>query len=61
MTGPLQQMGHDLEEMIDAVSDWSVDLLRRTHGDLLIMAAQRDIEGATDWRDLSKATRFTNE
>jgi hypothetical protein len=43
----------DLAALIEAASDWQVDLLRRRAGDMadaLDRAAMRDIESARDWR-----------
>ena len=57
MTGPLSAIGHAWEELVDHVADWSVDLLRRTAGEMaagLDRAAQRDIEGAREWRNLAR-------
>lgn len=64
MTGPLSAIGHAWEDFADHVADWSVDLLRRTAGDMadaLDRAARRDIEGASDWRDLNpKEDRYAS-
>lgn len=64
MTGPYAKFGRDLDELNDFVADWCVDLLRRGHALLshgYDQAAQRDVEGAPEWRDLSKTSRFPNE
>ena len=56
MTGRLSDLGQDWAELADHIADWSVDLLRRARDQLaggIDRAAMRDIEGATDWRDLS--------
>jgi hypothetical protein len=64
VTGPYAQIGQALDVLNEVVADWSVDLLRRqsellSHG--YDHAAQRDIEGARDWHDLARPTRFPNE
>lgn len=44
--------------MIDNTADWAVDLLRRTAAEMghaLDQAAQRDVEGCQEWRDLSNS------
>jgi hypothetical protein len=60
MTGPLSTASRQLEELIDSTTDWAVDLLARTGDDMaaaLDHAAMRDVEGATEWRDLSSTNR----
>ncbi|MER8616000.1 hypothetical protein NKG99_03965 [Mesorhizobium sp. M1409] len=61
MTGPLSTASRQLEELVDSTSDWAVELLRRTAEDLagaLDHASMRDVEGATEWRDLNSNRRF---
>ncbi len=62
MTGPLSTASRALEEMVDVTADWVVDLLRRAGGDLadaIDRTAMQDIEGATEWRNLtSKEPRY---
>jgi len=55
MTGLLANLGQEWNDLADHIADWSVDLLRRARDELaggIDRAAMRDIEGATDWRDL---------
>lgn len=64
MTGPLSSFGNDLQDLADRIADWSVDMLRRASTELgsgLDRSAQRDIEGASEWRDLSTNRRFRDE
>lgn len=62
MTGLLSTASRALEDMIDSTADWAVELLRRTAADMghaLDQAAQRDVEGVHEWRDLkSKENRY---
>ncbi|MGX9145909.1 hypothetical protein [Mesorhizobium sp. 128a] len=61
MTGPLSTASRQLEELVDSTSDWAVDLLRRTADDMaeaLDAAAMRDVEGAAEWRNLGKESRY---
>ncbi|TIT40831.1 MAG: hypothetical protein E5W76_15425 [Mesorhizobium sp.] len=56
MTGPLSNASRQLEELVDVTADWAADLLRRTAtdmGDTLDREAMRDVEGATEWRNLA--------
>lgn len=55
MTGPLASFGKEWAAFIDELADQQVALLRRTSSDMadaLDRAAQRDVEGAREWRDL---------
>ena len=55
MTGRLSDLGQDWTALADHIADWSVDLLRRARDELaggIDRTARRDIEGASDWRDL---------
>lgn len=61
MTGPLASINRALAEFVDGVTDWQVDLLRRTATDMadaLDRAAMRDVEGDREWRD-AKAKRWS--
>jgi hypothetical protein len=61
MTGPLSTASRQLEELVDSTTDWAVELLRRSADDMaaaLDDAAMRDVEGATEWRDLNSDRRF---
>lgn len=64
MKGPLSEISLALEEMIDGTADLTSDVLRRTAGQLAEgydQAAQRDIEGARDWRNLTtKEDRYAS-
>jgi len=56
MTGPLAAFNKACAEFIDELADQQVALLRRTSSDMadaLDRAAQRDVEGAREWRDLT--------
>ncbi len=56
MIGPLADIGDGWVKLADHIADWSVDLLRRARDELaggIDRAAMRDVEGATEWRDLS--------
>lgn len=55
MTGPLAAFGKAWAEFINELADHQVALLRRTSSDMadaLDHAAQRDVEGSREWRDL---------
>lgn len=61
MTGLLSTASRALEEMIDSTADWASELLRRTAADMghaLDQAAQRDVEGADEWRNLQSDRRY---
>ncbi|TJV51133.1 MAG: hypothetical protein E5Y01_16220 [Mesorhizobium sp.] len=65
MTGPLSALSRALDEMVDTTTDWAVDLLRRSAGemaDAIDRSAMLDIEGATDrrsdWRCLQSLGRY---
>ncbi|MES0168218.1 hypothetical protein NKJ87_19885 [Mesorhizobium sp. M0027] len=61
MTGRLSTASRHLEELVDAIADWSIDLLRRAAGDMAAAidhAAMRDVEGAREWRDLNSNRGF---
>lgn len=64
MTGPLSGLGRSWDEMVDQTLAFHGDLLRRAAcemADALDRAAMRDIEGAKDWRDLTrKETRYAS-
>jgi len=56
MTGPLARLGPMWDDLADRVTDWQVDLLRRKASELstgLDAAAQRDVEGSAEWRNLN--------
>lgn len=56
MTRPFAAFGIAWSELVDALADSQVDLLRRTHSKMataLDRAAMRDVEGARDWRDVT--------
>ncbi|RWH31634.1 hypothetical protein [Mesorhizobium sp.] len=56
MTGPLGTASRALEELVDVTTDWTVDILRRVAAEMghaLDRDAMRDVEGATEWRDLA--------
>lgn len=64
MRSCLSDFGRDWQGLTDHIADWSVDLLRRAASELghgLDHDAQRDIEGARDWRDLTSIRGFPNE
>jgi hypothetical protein len=64
MTGPLADLGRGWTDLAEHIADWSVDLLRRACVELargIDQAAMHDIEGATDWRDLSLNGRYLDE
>ena len=53
MTGHLTAASRMLDELVDGTLAFQADLLRRTAGEMaaaLDRAAQRDIEGAQEWR-----------
>jgi len=55
MTGLLSDLGDNWADLADHIADWSADLLRRAHAQLadgIDRAAQLEIEGARDWRNL---------
>ncbi|PWJ93560.1 hypothetical protein C8D77_101239 [Mesorhizobium loti] len=61
MTGSLSTASRQLEELIDSTSDWAAELLRRTADDMagaLDLAAMRDVESATEWRNPTADRRF---
>lgn len=61
MKGPLSEISLALEEMIDGSADLQADVLRRVAGWMsegYDRAAQRDVEGAEDWRDLNSKGRY---
>jgi len=66
MTGPLARLGLDWDDLADRMADWQADLLRRAAQELshgIDLAAQRDVEGAGEWRDLigNRRNRYANE
>lgn len=53
MTGHLTTAGRLLDDLVDGTLAFQADLLRRTAGEMarvLDQAAQRDVEGAQEWR-----------
>lgn len=57
MSGHLTTASRALEEMIDSAATFQADLLRRLASlmeDDFDRAAQRDVEGASDWRELNR-------
>lgn len=51
----LADIGQAWDAMLDGLADSQVDLLRRKHSEMaaaLDRAAMRDVEGATEWRNL---------
>ncbi len=64
MKGPLSEISLALEEMIDGSADLQADVLRRVAGWMsegYDQAAQRDVEGARDWRNLTtKEERYAS-
>lgn len=60
MTGPLAEIGATWQALDDMLADFQTDMLRRTASqmaDALDRAAQQDVEGVRDWRDLSTARK----
>ncbi len=57
MTSPLSALGREWDALADGVADWQVELLRAAARQLSLgydLAAQRDVEGAREWRDLTR-------
>lgn len=61
MISPLATLGKAWDEFADGVTDWQVDLLRRTAVELSHdTAARRAVEGARDWRNLQTGNRYAD-
>lgn len=61
MTSSLRAFAQAWDDFADAAATWQAELLRRIAGgmaDALDRAAQRDVEGGEDWRDLTKTRRY---
>ena len=55
MTGSLANIDRAFDLLADGLTDVQVSVLRQTHrrlADEIDRAAMRDVEGASDWRDL---------